>query len=354
MNTGKTIVELAQEVMRRAEAAQDYIVDTKQLTMEPLRNHVVFAGRDDALELTQHAHKQVAEWADIPKKYYDRMMTDSPALLAGNVNHWLHNRETPVRRMVRTLDGKARAFLSDRYRRIDHHQILETALPVLMEDPDIDVVSCDVTDTRLYVKALFPKVQGEVVKGDVVQAGVVISNSEIGAGKFYVAPLVYRLVCTNGLIRESSGELGLTKYHVGRRVSGEDVSFHIYRDETIEADDRALMMKLEDSIRAMNSVKGFGQILNRMREAATGERIQEPVKAVEALGKTLDLNDKERASFLENLIRDRDYSQYGAMNAVTSLANHATDYDRSTELEMLGGRVLDLSPSQWRRIAHAA
>ena len=35
--------------------------------------------------------------------------------------------------------------------------------------------------------------------GDVVQAGVSISNSETGRGAVSVCPLVYRLVCTNGM-----------------------------------------------------------------------------------------------------------------------------------------------------------
>ena len=35
--------------------------------------------------------------------------------------------------MVRTLDGEARALLSDRYHRIDNEEIAEMVLPVLME-----------------------------------------------------------------------------------------------------------------------------------------------------------------------------------------------------------------------------
>lgn len=37
----------------------------------------------------------------------------------------------------------------------------------------------------------------EVRKGDIVQAGVMISNSEVGLGAVSIQPLVYRLVCTN-------------------------------------------------------------------------------------------------------------------------------------------------------------
>lgn len=66
--------------------------------------------------VTDHAHGQIAQRLDIPAKYYNRMRSEAPALLAANVNNWFQ--EQPERRMIRTLDGKARAFLSDRYRRV--------------------------------------------------------------------------------------------------------------------------------------------------------------------------------------------------------------------------------------------
>ena len=41
--------------------------------------------------------------------------------------------------MVRTLDGNARAFLSDRYRRLDNYDLLAHVLPMLRELPDARV-----------------------------------------------------------------------------------------------------------------------------------------------------------------------------------------------------------------------
>jgi hypothetical protein len=72
------------------------------------------------------------------------------------------------------------------------------------------------------------------------------------------------------------------------------------------------------------------------------------------LSKTVGLTQTEGESILERLIRKGDYSQYGMLNAVTNLANDTESYDRATELEFLGGQVLDLNPSQWERIAVAA
>ena len=155
---GMNLVELAQEIMRRAESKKDFVADTSKLVFE---NDALLVGNAGAYPLTDHAHGQIAERVGIPKRYYDRMRADAPALLADNVNHWF--RVTPERRMVRTLDGKARAFLSDRYHRIDNERIADAVLPVLLESGGHGaVVSCCITDSRLYIQALFPRLEGEV------------------------------------------------------------------------------------------------------------------------------------------------------------------------------------------------
>ena len=64
------------------------------------------------LKANDVAHRQIAARLEIPAKYYDRMRTEAPQMLAKNVNHWLHAQ--PETRMIRTLDGNVRAFLSDR------------------------------------------------------------------------------------------------------------------------------------------------------------------------------------------------------------------------------------------------
>jgi hypothetical protein len=41
------------------------------------------------------------------------------------------------------------------------------------------------------------------------------------------------------------------------------------------------------------------------------------------------------------------------LNAVTKTANLVSDYDRATELEAVGGRILDLAANDWSVIAAA-
>jgi hypothetical protein len=75
-----------------------------------------FADVAEPFDLNATAHRQIAAHTGVPTKYYDRMYKDNPALLTHNVNSWFQNEPAP--RMLRTLNGTARAFLSNRYRRI--------------------------------------------------------------------------------------------------------------------------------------------------------------------------------------------------------------------------------------------
>ncbi|MEG0936362.1 MAG: DUF932 domain-containing protein, partial [Clostridia bacterium] len=76
--------------------------------------------------MTDLFHRQLGSSLGIPSKYYDKMQAELPSLLSQNVNGWLRTRDS--RQTIRTLDGSARAFLSDRYRRIDNYEIATATL----------------------------------------------------------------------------------------------------------------------------------------------------------------------------------------------------------------------------------
>ena len=42
------------------------------------------------------------------------------------------------------------------------------------------------------------------------------------------------------------------------------------------------------------------------------------------------------------------------VNAITRAAQEIEDYDRATELEKMGGKVLELAGHEWKRVAEAA
>ncbi len=345
MKSSLSIQQLAAEITRQAEAREDYISDTRLMSvvteapgegatetvlmLDPPENEEAIA-----VVINDHAHGQIADRIGVPKKYYDRMRSEAPELLDRNINHWLHNK--PERRMIRTLDGRARAFLSDRYRRLDNDDLALTVLPILARDNETEIVSCALTEKRLYIKAMFPRIIAEVKVGETVRAGVCISNSEIGSGSLAIEVMIEKLVCKNGMIVATA----LRRHHVGRRVEESEDAFRIFKDETLRADDEAFFLKVRDLVMASADEARFIAIVEQCREL-TGMHVEEaPPAAIERLGKRFDLGEGEQASILQHLILGADLSAWGYVNAVTRASQDVEDYDRATELERLGGEML--------------
>lgn len=348
MKAGKTLQELAIELDRQQTAKKDLIVDMGALSMEAGDTSLSLHVKATAVcGINDIAHRQIGQALKIPAPYYDRMRAEYPKLLAQNVNGWF-SRTPNAKRMLRTMDGTARAFLSDRYRRIDNFEVANAVLPIISGMDGASVESCELTDSRMYLKVVNPRVTAEVKKGDIVQAGIIISNSEVGMGSVNVSPLVYRLVCSNVMIAQDGA---VRKYHVGRaNESGED--FSIYRSETIEADDKAFLMKLKDSVKAAVDQARFAAIVDKMREAteATMEAKVVP-QVVELASKEYGITEAEGKGILGHLIAGGDLSLYGLANAVTRQAQEVESYDRSTELEATGYKIITMAPALWRQMA---
>lgn len=351
MKYGRSLVNLAQELERQLATKQDMIVPSSMM-----RCHTDDFGGCKLLIEESHgvgkyhiaslARRQLAERLKIPFAYFERMREEQPALLDSNINTWLRNDRE--RRMIRTLDGNARAVLSDRYRRLDNYDLAENVLPILHRLPDVQFESVELTETKMYIKIVTPRMQYEMAPGDVVQAGVVIMNSEVGHGTLSVQPLIYRLLCRNGLI---ASDRGLRKTHVGRILQSDDEAITVFRDDTLAADDRAFFLKVRDVVEAAVSEAGFRQVAQQMQQTLGIKLTGDPVKTVEVLANRYAFNEAERAGVLRHLMVGGDLSGYGLVNAVTHYSQEVADYDRATEFESLGGKLIELSSAEWKAIA---
>lgn len=360
MKTGISLVELASQLEARKAKKVDMIAPTAAIEMVQTQteltddiNPVTTPGVE--LEVRNQgrypirpiAHDQIGDWAGIPGKYYDRMLKDQPELLVKNVNTWLH--ASPAKRLVRTLEGQARAFLSNRYQRIENEEIAAVALPILLGDPDLTVVSSEVTERRLYIQAVTKRVEGEVKKGDVVQAGVIISNSEVGHGSVSVARVIWRLACLNGMILPDNK---FRANHTGARLDDNEA---LWKDDTRAADDKAILLKVRDMVASAMDPATFAVTLDKMRGATEQKLKGDPAKAVEILSQKIGANEQERGGILRALIEGGDLSRWGVVNAVTYQAHsNVIDFDRSIEFEKAGATILDLPASEWNVIAEAA
>lgn len=351
MKTGRSLQEVLVELTRQESAKRDFIAPAQSFRMVPDGRtfEVVGSSQTEQFGTSDLFHRQIATTLNIPAKYYDMMRSQKPELLAENVNAWFGDKTNNY--MVRSLDygnGRiARALLSDRYRRIDNLEVATTVLPLFAGQDDYEVMSCEVTENKLYLKIVNHRLEAEVVRGDIVQAGVMISNSEVGLGSVSVQPLAYRLVCTNGMVVNALGE---RKNHVGRTVKGLEDSFAIYSDETIEAEDKAFMLKLRDVTMSAIEESRFSQVVERLREATNVPITGKIPDVVELTGKTYNLNQTEQDGILHYLITGGDLSMYGLSNAVTRFSQDVESYDRATTLEGVGWQIISMEPHAWKMI----
>ena len=315
MKSGRSIQDVSREILRQQEAKADYLVATDRLYMDTYGDSPVIRVLDregidqiEPLEIQQTAHQQIGTYLDIPSKYYDRMLQRDPALLSYNVNRWFQ--KEPEQKLLRTMDGKARAFLSNRYRRIDNLDIARVVLPIIGEMEGARFESCEITDDRMYLKVVNPRLQAEVIPGDIVQAGIMISNSETGLGAVNIQPLIYRLVCSNGIV-----------------------------------------LKIQDTVRAAVDEARFSTVLERMRESKQAQlNTQDLPGLVKLAGSSFGILEEEGKGVLQHLIEDGDFTLYGLANAVTRFSQDVESYDRATKLEKIGYSVMTMSPLLLQKI----
>lgn len=352
MKAGKSLIELATELERQHNAKKDYIAPPSKLEMVAVdTGKVILNGVNGGMGLKPIAHQQLASTLEIPKVYYDRLLTEAPDLLATNVNRWL--KATFNNKLIRTMDGEVRAILSDSYRPLDNLDLAIAVIPKLTS-LEARVESSQVTDSRLYIKAVTERISGNVKVGDTIQAGIIVSNSEVGQGSLSVQALDFRLACLNGMIRGHA----IRKAHLGRGARGADAiedAREFFRNETREADDRAFFLKVGDTVASMFNQDLFNKRLDQYREAAEKPIEADVVKVIELTSKRFGFNESERSNILTQLIKgDAGHTKWGLANAITRAAQDVESYDRSTEMERLGAEVIELKDNEWRVIAGSA
>lgn len=356
----------ATELQRQHFAKRDFVCDVRDFrfstdtggTLGSIRGVQAHEGADpDYFQVSDHAHDQIATFCDIPRAYYDRMREKQHGLLDTSVHTWL-DAQGGKRRMIRTLDGRVRAFLSDRYRRIDNFDLANVILPELHQ-LGATFKDLEITEKRMYIKVafeatnhLFDNPVNRVV-GDRMFLGLTIRNSEIGAGKVEILPMSLILSCVNGA---THNEMGATRRHVGARINAtddDDKAMELYSEEALEADDKALMLKVRDTVRATASDVVFKKIVEQMEHSVNSPISALPIHAVQQLGKTVALQSTEEEGILHHLIQGGSMSQWGLMNAVTRHAQDVKDYDRRDMLEELGGDILAMARTEFAPIANA-
>jgi hypothetical protein len=345
--------------------------------------HKQGSGDLERFQIAENCHRQIAGRLGIPWKYYDRLLRDHRDLVMDQVNA-LFERE-PETRLLRTLDGKARAFLSDRYRPLDHGEVLEQVLPPIVKgDIKSTLLSSTVTDNHMYMKVLFTDDSLAIDLGatpngrhdngwggnvdldsqhlviaerdggrDIVRPGAIIGNSETGHGSLFIKGFLFRSYCLNGCVWGMEEAFSYSRNHIGGKLT-EGQNFEVFSDDTRRKQDELIIAEVTDALKTMVNPERVRAMGERLRSLKTGLQVEDPFAAVDVLAKELDIREGEKKGILTSLLRDSDFTQWGLINAVTEQANaEDISYERACEFEQLGAQIASFSSQRWQKIATA-
>lgn len=307
----------------------------------------------------------VADKLSIPVAYLRRMRETRPDLYDANVNGWLHGADgdTPDARsfMLRCFqaadgqaEGLARAFLSDSFRRIDNLDVLTATLDAVREvGTEVTVRSCDLSERNMRViinapgiTALAPVLlanyrspfSGQAGRDrPIVEAGLVIKNSETGNGSFSIAPHLRVLVCSNGMTITTDAQRTV---HLGGKLEDGVVR---WSDTTQQKSLDLVRAKTVDAITTFLDVEYLTTTIARIEAKSAAPITGAADKAVRQVGKALSFSDDVITGVLDHFIKGGDVTAGGIMQAVTSFAQEVQDPDLAAMMEESALKVLDLA-----------
>lgn len=303
----------------------------------------------------------------IPTAYLRRMREERPDLYDANVNGWLHGNadvEADSRSFLLRCfsgdqggEGVARAFLSDSYKRIDNLDILTATLEAVREvGADIQVTGCDLSERSMRVVINSPGITaaapvllqnyrspftGQTGREEpMVEAGLVIKNSETGGGAFSIAPHLRVLVCKNGMTMTTDAQRSV---HLGGRL---DEGIVRWSDETQQRSLELVRSKTVDAIKTFLDVDYLESAIARIEAKCEAPLSESADKAIRKVGKALTFTDEQIAGVLDHFIMGGDVSAGGVMQAVTAYAQVVEDPDTAAMLEESALKVLDLAAAK--------
>ncbi len=270
-NRGQTAEEILQESIEvgikrasnivsevRRTIPTDQIVRSPKLRFEVGKvdennagDHMEIHMRAKGLDVTLHrnAVSQICTYTGLPIKYADTLTASGEhrqrrmEMLTGHLNQWMEMHQGE-KRLVRSLGGEARAFLSDKYKRIDSIAVVDTfsnAMKDIGARPYADRASglgAYATDLRWSISGVLPQVYRTT--RDAVAVGVQLRNSDYGRGRLELSLYLIRLFCLNGCTANDV----MKKTHIGSRLD-ENIE---YSQRTYELDTLASTSALKDAI----------------------------------------------------------------------------------------------------------
>ena len=272
-------------------------------------------GGGQPLLLHDLALRQLASRVQVPIDYLKRCPKNLADL---NLGYW--TQQTPVRResLFRTIQGnQVRSIHTDSYQPFDDVDVLPLVAEALGDD-EVQVQLFNQDDNYTHLRLIFPRQVAEARPGDYLYGAIHISNSETGLRSVQISSLVYRLVCTNGLVRPETTSKVAAR-HIGNPARMRDFIANAVKEAKL------------GTVRLVEEFK-----------ASVHRTLEEPIKLIERTAAEGSLTQEQFQRILTSFATEGDTTLYGAINAFTHAAQAEPTVEARYQMERTGAQLLRL------------
>lgn len=287
--------------------------------------------------------------------------------------------------------GVLRAVLSNRFARLDNVDGLLAMLAGIQDagvDPETLKIYGDLSETRMFVHVQAPQIlaaaprllegyrspfdsesergkrQGKALSMDerielgrqfrerghgdgnhtgfyqpgnepLVHAGFMLSNSEVGSGRWQIVPEITILQCSNGLTMTKDA---FARSHVGARLDEGHVEWSA---DTQGKELQLVTAQTRDVVKAVLR-KEYVETKIEQLEGRAGAAVAEPEKTIEVVAKKFQFSKEEQDGILRHFLMSGQLTSGGVMQAVTSYSQTLSNPDAAHDLNTRAVEVMEL------------
>ena len=296
---------------------------------------------DQGMNLHNNAIGQIASKLGMPTAWVRKMITgeqwERETIARAMNEHFNCLEDKQV--LIRSVDGEARAYLSDHFKRMNNLPVM-TGFIGATRKQGAHMYKAALTDLKAHVEVIYPEVftVGTPNNGEVVLAqGAQLSSSDFGVGSLEVNIFMLQVICNNGMVVQKM----IRKIHLGKQMNQDDFAFS---DKTIDLNTQAIISSIND----VSGTLFLPSVREEMKARITNasEKVVKLEKVVKELPKMGILKDE--VSLIEQCLADSDGSTgvtgkltaWKLSQAVTSVANTMGE-ERKRELQVIGGHFLN-------------
>lgn len=314
----------------------DFNISENEMTMEGLD---IRLGSHGVYPTTPEFRKQMYQGLGSGLGTYGAYLegTGEIKLLNENVNRLKSKSEDS--RIVRTLDGFARAEVSDKFLAIDNDVIFSRVYESFKDiEQKYRFMKSHVSANSASIKFLSVEKFATLGNRDLYH-GFMISNSEIGKGYCKFEVFLCDAFCTNGMIFSKREIASLKFKHLGAQILNTG-RVNLALDNVKRT---AICMELDKALNTASSVipnHGLKEKLEysyaKRIDGNLGLAIDETIKrySIPASRETIQLH-----------MVAGENSVYGIQAGITKYAQSMENYEDRLKLEMIGGAILEDTPT---------